>query len=225
MKNIVILAYHRINDSGAGVLDVPPENFKRQLECLLAGGYTVESAEDIAGRILRNRYPEKKTAAITFDDGHKDNFSNAYPVLKKMGLPATIFLTTSFMDTENFLSWDEAREMSGGGISFGGHTVTHPRLTRIRPEEAKEEILRSRQEIESRLGKPCSCFCYPYGDVNEAVKQLVRECKYSSAVVTPPRRGIGEDILCLKRIGIYRHTDMLQFRLKLWGVYSWLKGR
>lgn len=225
MKNLVILAYHSVNDSGKTALDVSVKDFERQLEYLTACGYAVKGLETVAGEILNGRKPGGKTAVITFDDGHRDNYTEAFPVLKRLGLPATIFLTTSFIGTERYLSWDEVKAMDGAGISFGGHTVTHPRLTRIRPEEAKEEILKSKQEIESRIGKHCSCFCYPYGDVNEAVKELVRECGYESAVVTPPRRGIREDILCLKRIGIYRHTDMLQFRLKLRGIYAWLKGR
>jgi len=225
MKNAVILAYHKVNDSGRTALDVAPLNFRKQLESLLAGGYAFERVEDIADVMLETRCPEKKTAAVTFDDGHRDNYSVAYPVLKEMGLPATVFLTTSLMGSENFLSWDEIKEMSGSGISFGGHTVTHPRLTRIQPGQAREEIIGPKREIEKRLGKECTCFCYPYGDVNEEIKSLVRECGYLSAVITPPKRGISEDVLCLKRIGIYRHTDMLQFRLKLRGVYSWLKGR
>ena len=115
--------------------------------------------------------------------------------------------------------------MKEGGISFSSHTVAHPQLTQIPIDNAKEEIQRSKEIIENELDNSCPFFCNPYGDVNEEIKKNVRDCGYTAAVVTPPRRGIEEDMFCLKRVGVYRHTTMVQFKLKLWGVYSVLKRR
>ena len=225
MKNLTILAYHKVNNTQADALTVSGKNFISQMEYLKNHRYNVVSLEVLAQKIKNKEVLRKNTAVITFDDGHKDNYTSAYPVLEKYGFPATIFITTSFAGKEQFLSWDEIKEMKEAGISFGSHTIEHPRLTQVSADKAREEMLKSKEIIENELKIPCRFFCYPYGDLNDEVKNITRECGYTAAVVTPPRRGIEEDMLCLKRVGIYYHTTMLQFRLKLWGVYSWIKNR
>lgn len=225
MKNVTILAYHKVNDTGVSTLDVSLKNFKQQMEFLRTHKYNVISLEELIKKRDEVRKGNRKIAVITFDDGHKDNYTFAYPILRKYGFPATIFLTTSFIEKEQFLSWEEVKEMRIGGVSFGSHTVTHPYLTKISIEDVKEEIQKSKEIIENELKPPYLFFCYPSGDVNEGIKKIVQECGYHAAVITPPRRGIKEEMFYLKRVGIYRHTTMLQFKLKLWGVYSWIKGR
>jgi len=231
LKNIRILAYHKVNDSGTGALDVPVKNFEQQMEYLKIHRYNVISLDELVEKLRNKKMVKEKSVVLTFDDGHRDNYTFAYPVLKKYNFPATIFLTTSYIGSKDFLSWEQIGEMSGekfpekNRISFGAHTATHPHLTRISLENARDEIKKSKEIIEDKTGILCSYFCYPYGDMNEEIKKIVQECGYIAAVVTPPRSGIKEDIFCLKRVGIYRHTTMLQFRLKLWGFYSWIKNR
>lgn len=224
MKNVTILAYHKVNNTGMSTLDVPVKNFEQQIEYLRTHKYSVISLDKLIDEIKGGTIL-KRAVVITFDDGCKDNYTFAYPILKKYNFPATIFLTTSFIGQEQFLSWEEVKNMKEGGISFSSHTVAHPQLTQIPIDNAKEEIQRSKEIIENELDNSCPFFCYPYGDVNEEIKKNVRDCGYTAAVVTPPRRGIEEDMFCLKRVGVYRHTTMVQFKLKLWGVYSVLKRR
>jgi peptidoglycan/xylan/chitin deacetylase (PgdA/CDA1 family) len=225
MKNLTILAYHKVNDSGSSALDVSTDNFNSQMKYLRTHDYNIISLDEAVDKMNKGKIPERKSAVITFDDGHKDNHVFAYQVLRKYGIPATIFLTVSFMEKENFLSWEEIKVMMKNGISFGSHTITHPRLTQICPDKAREELREAKHMIENEINCACPFFCYPYGNVNDKIKDIARECGYAAAVVTPPRCGIKEDMFCLKRLGIYRHTDMLQFKLKLWGIYSVLKGR
>lgn len=225
MKNVIILEYHKVNDSKKTALDVPLKNFEAQMIYLQNQGYKVISLNELIEEIKEKRILAEKKAVITFDDGHRDNYIYAFPLLKKYNFTASIFLAVSFIDTPSFLGWKEIEEMDKAGISFGSHTITHPHLTQISKDEARNEIWQSKGSLERRIGKPCRFFCYPYGDVNDEIKEIVRKCGYRGAVITPTRPGIKEDLFCLKRLGVYCHTNMVQFRLKLWGVYRWLKRR
>lgn len=101
------------------------------------------------------------------------------------------------------VSWDQVAEMAEGGLEFGAHTLTHPPLTRIDPEQAGYEITTSKEEIEERLGMPVSVFCYPFGDFNEEVKEMVKEagfaCACSSVYGVADR---SNDLYALKRISM-----------------------
>lgn len=100
------------------------------------------------------------------------------------------------------LSWDEVLKMSQNGISFGAHTVTHPILTRLPSEEAREEICNSKKNVEERLGKPCTLFAYPDGDFNAEIVELVRESGFTAAVTGSPKllNNKRNDLLLLPRI-------------------------
>jgi len=225
MRNLTVLAYHKVNNSDKNALSVSVENFEKQMEYLRVNGYHVISHEELLNKIKKSTEIDKKTVVITFDDGHKDNYGFAYPIFKKYGYTATIFLSISFIGKENFLSWDEIKIMRDSGIFFGAHTVNHPHLTQIENEQARKEIIESKLILEKELGKKCLSFCYPYGDTNDGIKDLVKECGFEMAFITPPKSGLKEDLLYIKRVGIYHHTDMLQFKFKIWGVYSFLKRR
>ncbi len=195
--------------------------------------------------------------SLTFDDGYQNIFTNAYPILKKYNVPATIFVTTDFVDqnvplwpdrleyaigygaefqnraqrvTEdsklrallktlpeeekerrliqleetqraklaNFegeaapyapLSWEKIREMKQNGISFGAHTRSHPILTKLSAEKAKQEIEESRDIVAIRVGSCSPIFAYPNGqpgDFDEGTEKLLRDAGFSAALTTIP---------------------------------------
>ncbi|MEW5766461.1 MAG: polysaccharide deacetylase family protein [bacterium] len=106
------------------------------------------------------------------------------------------------------VSWEQVAEMDTGGIEFGAHTLTHPPLTRIDPKQARYEITASKEEIEQKLGKPVAVFCYPFGDFNEEVKEMVKEagfiCACSSVYGVVDR---SSDPYALERIGMESKFD------------------
>jgi peptidoglycan/xylan/chitin deacetylase (PgdA/CDA1 family) len=128
--------------------------------------------------------------AITFDDGYRDNFENAAPVLEQLSLPATFFVVTQWIDTDIVPFWDEqrgvrhpwmtwadARALHRRGFEIGVHTRTHADLGKVSGGDAREEIFGARLDLERQLGAPATSFAYPYGrrdNFTEANRELVR---------------------------------------------------
>ncbi len=171
--------------------------------------------------------------AITFDDGYRDNYTHAFPVLERLGLRATVYVSTAYVETgdcfpwvmrntngrephddDRPLTWDHLHEMLRSGVfTVGSHTLTHPLLSGLDRASAHREICESKRVLESQLGVPVPTFCYPAGDFNRETIQLVDQSGYAAAVVTP-NRFILETPLTLHRVGIYRNTTPLLFKVK-----------
>ena len=124
---------------------------------------------------------------ITFDDGYRSVYEEAFPVLQRYGMSATVFLTVGKANAANsreslpslkgrsMLSWRCIREMQNHGIVFGAHTMTHPDLTHLPVDEVKQEILASKEIIENALGTTVSTFANPYGRYNDLVREVVKQ--------------------------------------------------
>ena len=224
---MLILAYHSINPNRQDALSVHPDIFVKQID-IFRQKYEVVTLDHLIHALVENKDTDRM-AAITFDDGYRDNFLYAYPLLKERNLPATIFLIASYIGTDKalgkpggmrvedyqFLSWEEIKEMGRYGISFGSHTFTHPLLTCISRDEAIREIRGSRTFLEERIGAPIEFFCYPFGEFNEAIKEIVINSGYRGAVITPSKALKAGDLYALKRVGVYRHNSLLAFRFKI----------
>ncbi len=178
-----------------------------------------------------------KLIMLTFDDGYEDNYKIAFPILKKYDFHCIIYLVSHL----NFNRWDVEvpnnpekkftlmtldmiKEMQEYGIEFGGHTMTHPKLAHIPLEEARKEILTSKATLEEKLGEKLTSFAYPYGDLNEDVKNIVKESGYDFAVATDSGDiSFAEDLFQIRRIGIFPTNNMLNFRRKVKGNYNFIK--
>jgi len=204
---VPILMYHNIGYE-QGSFFVSPENFAKQMEYIKEHGYEVITLDELVENIKSKKPLKKNKVVITFDDGYKDSLKYAYPVLKKYGFPATIFLVADFTGKyftgtgKEFLSWDDVIFMSKNGVSFGAHTKTHFELGEPWDEGlAIEEITGSKKIIEQRIGLPVDYFCYPSGAFCEKAKKAVADAGYKGAVTT--NRGsvsFNKDVYELKRI-------------------------
>lgn len=238
---IAVLMYHSIsNDSEPGVasyyqLVTSPARFRQHLQWLRDGGYTVVRLDEAARLIGQSPIP-KRTVVITFDDGFRDFLLHAWPVLHEFGFPATMFLATSYIGDrrQSFkgrecLTWQEVRELSAGGVSFGSHTVRHPVLRHLSWAEVRQELAESRVQIENALGTPVGAFAYPYAfpQENRLFSDRFRceliENGYRLAVTTVIGRAItGADPLCMKRLPINECDEQFLFCGKLQGAYDWV---
>ncbi|MFA6357107.1 MAG: polysaccharide deacetylase family protein [Candidatus Omnitrophota bacterium] len=228
---VPILMYHNIGHE-AGSFYVSPENFAKQMEYIKKHGYEVITLDELVESTKDKKPLKRNKVVITFDDGYKDNFEYAYPILKKYGFPATIFIITdfagkSFENGKEFLSWDQIILMSRDRISLGSHTKTHLNLGQpIDEKAALEEITGSKRAIEQQINMPVNYFCYPSGAFCQASKKMVMDAGYKGAVTT--NRGedrFNRNIFELKRIKVTNSDTVkpLSFQVKLSGYYNILR--
>ncbi|MBI1888942.1 MAG: polysaccharide deacetylase family protein [Candidatus Spechtbacteria bacterium] len=225
-RGCAILMYHSVGENRV-FFTVRPREFERQMEYLHKHDYSVISLSGLIERLQQGGRNLKKCVVLTFDDGYRDNYANAYPVLKKYGFPATIFVATGFigqsMDNAYheplpMLSWGELKEMAGSGIiDIEPHTIHHKKLTELSSYEATAEIQESKKEIEEKLGKKCASFAYPHGSSSASVEDLARGAGFLAAVTT--KEGIiGQknwNPFALKRNSVDSTVNLVVFQAKL----------
>lgn len=184
---IPILTYHSI-DSSRSVISLGADQFERHMAFLAASGFTVVPLSRVLKlKNSREDFPDK-SLAITFDDGFKNFFDAALPVLRKYGFPATVFLITGRCGKDNYwpgqlrgiprlemLDWKDIEEAANQGVEFGAHTVTHPNLTHLSKEQYADEILESKAIIKERVGEDVKYFAYPYGVFSHEIHHFVGE--------------------------------------------------
>ncbi|MFQ5952972.1 MAG: polysaccharide deacetylase family protein [Candidatus Omnitrophota bacterium] len=222
---VPILMYHSISDDKESTLSVMPENFSRQLEFLDRSGYSVISLDELVESINRGKTYLPKTVVVTFDDGYKDNFTNAFPVLKKYDMTAIIFLVTHYVaEKGEYMNWDQVRLMQENGIDFGAHTRNNVYLPSVEDYgKLWDEISGSKADIQAQTGKEAKYFCYPTGGFTEKIKEAVKQAGYKGACTT--NRGFDRlnlDVYELNRVKV-TDSDMnkpFHFRAKLSGFYN-----
>ena len=169
-----------------------------------------------------------KTICITFDDGYENNYIYAYPVLKKLNIPATMFVVSDFVGKAGYLTVEQIQEMSNNGIDIGSHTKRHFWLGKKDKKDSKrerEEIFESKKRLEEIIGKEVKLFCYPGGGFREMTKQLVMAAGYKGAVSSNPGRHYPKnDTYALKRLRISPTSkDLRVFWFETLGYYTWIK--
>jgi peptidoglycan/xylan/chitin deacetylase (PgdA/CDA1 family) len=159
---------------------------------------------------------------LTFDDGENSLYEHAFPILKKYGMKAIVFLIVDYIGKENtwdlniagrrimHLTWDQIYEMREGGIEFGSHTLTHRNLAHLPYETVRRELLLSKQILEKRLGE-CRCLSYPFNRVNERIVQIARDSGYEYGF-----GGDGADRLRIKKEAVYITDTVQSLRTKIY---------
>lgn len=239
-----ILYYHRVTRGleGAYTKDrnmcTKYDAFREQMEHLKECYRAVGEEEIIRTIEGQDNLPEH-SVWVTFDDGYKDNYTNAYPILKKLNIPATFFVTTGFINRKEapgcdalcldrkdladlFMTWEEILDLKKNGFSIGGHTTTHKILSTIGASEAESEIRESKKEIEERIEEKIYSFAYPHGkkgDVNFSLHpKILERCGFKLAVTTLggvnslEKKGHN---LMLRRMGVSYEDNLNMFGLKV----------
>jgi peptidoglycan/xylan/chitin deacetylase (PgdA/CDA1 family) len=162
-----------------------PAGFERQLVELHRRGYRFAPLQALVDNIRQRGREDQRTVAITFDDGWLDNFDFALPVLQKLSVPATFFVTTGHLCGRAVdgrkMGLGQLRELLSAGMTVGGHSRSHPDLTRLPPEVADTEISGCKEDLEQALGVPVRFFAYPGGAFNSSVAGLTQKAGYTAA--------------------------------------------
>ncbi len=192
---IPVLMYHNICESyskDAEGANITPLMFRQHMEAILDEGYTPIFVKDYYDSIESDKKLPEKPIVITFDDGYLSNYEIAYPMLKELNIPATIFVVTSTVgekvgggkvSTDHF-TWEQAREMQASGvIDIHSHSHTHLNMKTVSAAKLNEEIRLSKFLIEKNLGKECYVFSYPFGGYNDATSQAAKKAGYKMQIL------------------------------------------
>jgi len=215
---IPTLVYHHINDTTRNNFTVTPQNFKQQLQYLSENGYHPITLDALIYYLNKGQPLLNKPVILTFDDGNRDNYINAYPLLKEYGYVGTFFLVTDYIDGKypGYFSWEQVKEMSRNGMEFGAHTCSHPNLTEQPADEVKRQISNSKNRIETKTGKNVHFFSYPGGHRNQQVIETLRVNNFwGSVTVNYGTLHSSQQPFELKRIGISGTDTLSSFIQKL----------
>ena len=189
---VPLLMYHYLSSppDNANIyrrdLSVSPELFARQLDAIQAAGYTTISLYDLQAHLWEGAPLPEKPVVITFDDAYRDNYTNAFPLLRQRGMIATIFVVTDFMDEERpaYLTWEMAREMLAAGISIESHGRNHISLKNQSQDYLVWQALGSLETIQFELGVRPRFVSYPAGEFDEQTIALFQSANYWAGFTT-----------------------------------------
>jgi peptidoglycan/xylan/chitin deacetylase (PgdA/CDA1 family) len=238
---VPILMYHSISDHLFGKshpyyqINCSPEVFAKQMRWMRANGYRTLDLTQLC-KAMEAGDDLRKTVVITFDDGYRDFYTDAFEVLRQCGFTATIFLATDrIKDTPvriegvDYLTWSEVAELHAGGTRFGSHTVTHPDLRSLGPEQIEYEVGCSKETIEEKLGAPVESFSYPFAfpeentDFTKFLVDILENQGFANGVSTIiGRASKHHNPYYLPRLPVNSWDDATLLRAKLEGGYDWL---
>jgi peptidoglycan/xylan/chitin deacetylase (PgdA/CDA1 family) len=223
-RGTLVLCYHSVSDVWSHPLAVRRHAFHQQLSSVVRRGFRPVPAGELARGV-------RKGVHVTFDDAFRDVL-DVVPVLERLRLPATVFVSTDFADDGRpfavpelareaasrperlrTMRWDELRALAERGVEIGSHTVSHPHLPLLSDAELERELRDSRARVEDELGRPCRLLAYPYGEHDPRVQAAVRSCGYEAAFALWAGAA-PENPYALPRIDIYRRDSLLRATLK-----------
>lgn len=232
---LTVLGWHRLSRTSGGV-STPVDSFRRHLDVLGEWGAAVLPLDEASAMLAAGTLPNR-ALALTFDDGYASVVETAWPMLRDLGLPATMFAVTGYLDGRRTFAWDsgapddgrarlvDRRELvaaAADGLDIGSHTVNHPWLPHLGAEDLAPELADSRSELEDLLGRPVTSIAYPMGGWNSTVRDAAAAAGYHIGVTVDRGRNTArrDPFALLRSIA---PDDAADFRLVLEGAYTWLR--
>lgn len=192
-----ILMLHRVveqrSEGENRELEITPEFLRRTIETYHQQGHRFVSIDE-ACDIISKGHTKHPFVCLTFDDGYQDNYNIAYPILKQYEVPFAIYVTTGFIDNRLPMWWyskeklgintESLKKIDAAPLcTIGAHTVSHPKLDTLSPEEQTKEIEQSLQELETLLGHPVRHFSYPHGAYNAETLSIINKQTFRSTLL------------------------------------------
>ena len=224
--SLPVLTFHALDDH-ASVISVSPRVFRYGMKLLSTHGYKTISLLEAVECLKQNAPFPERSFVLTFDDGYQSVYTEAFPILERHGMTATVFPTlgtrsrgapTSRLpafEGRTMLSWNEIRKMQLAGVAFGAHTVTHRDLTRLSLDEVTAEVRDGKAVLEDALSAAVDCFAYPFGRYDETARSIVAEhfvCACSDRLGLLVSRS---PLFAIERVDAYYLRTERLFRLML----------
>ncbi|MFN1835770.1 polysaccharide deacetylase family protein [Balneola sp. MJW-20] len=240
LQDIKVLMYHRIlseneydNKHWTGV---HVNHFEEHLKVLELFGFTPITFTDLRFFLTKDLELPRKPVIITFDDGYKDYYDLAHPLLMQYGMRAVVFaigdrkIRENIWDDENIIERaplmtdEELISIFDDGVEIGAHSYSHKPLTKITPAELEAEIFECKDSLEELLETDIHTFCYPYGLDNEEVQSVVKKSGFTfgCSVYNGPLQ-FGDSLFCIHRVTIKNGMGALGFALRILTPYEYLE--
>ncbi len=224
-QTVPVLSYHHFSLDRMDKLTVTKSTFEEQMKFLKDNGYRVITLDQLFDFLeFKGQIPEK-SVVINIDDGWRSTYDIAFPILKKYGYPATLFVYTDLIvGSEKTLTWDLIQEMANNGLDIQCHTKTHRNLNKMNQKESfkeyfeavEKELSACKTMIKKKLNSDVKYLAYPYGDTNSLVNELLKKQDYQGAFTI--KRGSNPFFIHNYRVNrsmIYGDFDLNQFEKNL----------
>jgi peptidoglycan/xylan/chitin deacetylase (PgdA/CDA1 family) len=211
---IPVLMYHSIGEEKNNDAVIAKERFAEQMAFLSSHNFTPISLDDLYAYLNGSGDLPPKPVVLTFDDGYRDTYEVAFPILKQYGFKSVLFIPATFAGDR--LSWQELREMKAAGMEIGSHSLTHQDLGDMTQAQQAAEIAKSKEILDSFLSQNTRYFCYPNSSYNQETLKLLKLHGYRLAVtidsgwVKP-----GDEPFTLRRVWIGNSVDLAHFEERL----------
>ncbi len=219
---VPILMYHHLQDLPNDATElrqtwtVSPQNFQDQMDWIVRRGFHTITMSQLVEHLRNGKPLPDKPVIVSFDDGWEEQYTVAFPILRKLSLIGTFFVYTRPIDHAQFMTWAQLQEMSAVGMDIQPHTLTHPHLRALLPDEGMKEIGESKNILEAHLGKPMIALAYPFGEYNAAVVEMLKRAGYQAAVtLNPGYRQRSDELFALHRIRVSYRDSLDDFSSRM----------
>ncbi len=200
-KGVPVLMYHKVGDETDNDAVIKEDLFRAQMQYLKDNDYHPITLDQLADYLEKGTELPVRPVVLTFDDGYRDTYTIVYPLLKKLGFVATVFINPAEMGER--LTWEQVREMKEGGMIIASHGYNHLEMDSLSEEKQRNNIKNAQEALKSKLGIDNKWFCYPYGlHTNFTKEELKRQGLRGAVKMTGGWTHQGEDVYAISRVWV-----------------------
>lgn len=213
-SGVPVLMYHSIGEEENNDAVISRGRFVAQMAYLEQNNYHPISLDDLYGYLIEKKALPTRPVVITFDDGYRDTYEVALPVLRQYGFKSVVFIPAGEVGIR--LSWKELQDMKVAGMEIASHSLTHRSLSDLSIEEQMTEIRKSKALLDRYLNQETKYFCYPNGSYTQKTLELLRDNGFVLAVtIDPGWVKSGDDPLTLRRIWMGNTVELRHLEERL----------